>query len=139
MARGGSRVTLNRQALSALELGIADGLGELGRTIVETAEPPDAEPYGVGLVTSGGYLVFAGSKKVDGWHQEGRQPKKPRAARGSLRERIITLFVGWGFPGRFQEHGTIHHDPQPFARPAVRQVLPQAQEIVREGVAGRLG
>jgi hypothetical protein len=138
MARG-SRLLVNRAAMSRLELGIADGLAEVGRTILEVADPPDAAPFGTGLVTSGGFLVYAGAKKVDGFHQGGGQPKKPRAARVKGADGVVTLFVGWGFPGRFQELGTVNHGPQPFATPALNQVAPHIPDIVREHIRERMG
>lgn len=129
-----SRVVLARAGLDELRLAVADGLLEVGQTIVETADPPDATPYGEGLVTHGGVLVYADRKKVAGWSQRGTQPKKPRAARLG---RGITLLVGWGFPGRFQEFGTVHHRAQPFATPAAQEVMAQAGAIMAPIVKSR--
>lgn len=138
MARGPSaRVVLNRRTLSEMALAAADGLAEVGRTVLDVADPPDATPIGQGLVTSGGYLVYVNGKKVDGYGQDGKQPKPPRAARVS-KGAGIAVVVGWGFPGRFQEFGTIHHAPQPFATPARDQVTPQSASIMAPIVRGRL-
>lgn len=124
------RVVLNRAALSRLELAIADGLLEAGRTIIETADPPDSplEPYptGEGLPLQGGVLVYVDGKKVAGWSKRGVQPKKPRAARTPKGSMIA--IVGFGFPGRFNELKT------PFLSPAVDQVAPHVIPIVADAV-----
>ena len=138
MARKPSaRVVLNRQALDSLHLALAEGVEEIARTIVETADPPDATPFGVGLVTSGGWAVYAGSKKVGGGSLDGTQPNKPRAFRPEPTG--VTGIAGFGFPARFQEIGTVHHAAQPFFTPAVEQVAAQAGEIMKSVVGPRLG
>lgn len=133
----GARVVLNRQALDRLHLVIAEGVEEIARTIVETAEPPDATPFGEGLVTSGGWAVYAGSRKVGGGSLDGTQPNKPRAFKANPTG--ITGIAGFGFPARFQEVGTVHHDAQPFLTPASKQVSGHAGEIMRGVVGPRLG
>lgn len=138
MARKPSaRVVLNRQALDRVQLALAEGLEEVARTIVEVAEPPDATPFGEGLVTNGGWLVYAGAKKVGGGSLRGLQPKKPRAFRVQGTAGIQAI-VGFGFPGRFQEMGTIHHPAQPFFTPAVDATIPHAAEIMESVVRPRL-
>lgn len=124
-----ARVILNRSRLTDVGVALADGLSEVGRTYIEATDPPDAQPYGEGLVTSGGYLVYADGKKVDGWAQDGRQPKPPRAAKVSKGKGAV-LLAGWGFPARFQEHGTARHGAQPFATPALNRLLPHIAEIM---------
>lgn len=138
MARPSTRVMLNRSKLTILGEALADGIGEVCRTILEVANPPDAEPFGTGLVTQGGYLVYSGSTKVAGYGQDGRQPKKPRAFRVAGTAGI-TAAVGYGFPGRFQEIGTIHHGAQPFLMSAANQVVPHAAGIMESVVRPRVG
>lgn len=133
----GAKVVLNRQALDTLHLALAEGVEEVARTIVETAEPPDATPYGVGLVDSGGWAVYAGSKKVAGGSMDGSQPNKPRAFKPSPTG--ITGIAGFGSPARFQEVGTAHHGAQPFLWPAAMRVAGSAPAIMREIVGPRLG
>jgi len=132
-----SRVVLNRAALNEVDLAIADGLEEVVRSVVEAAQPPDAAPYGEGLVTHGGWLVYAGSKKVGGGSLDGRQPKKPRAFRvaGS---RMIQAIAGFSFPGRFQEAGTAKMAANPFLTPAAGRVVPHAPQIMKPAVSRRL-
>lgn len=145
MARKPSqRVVLAREALTAVGLAIADGLFEVGRTIIETADPPDSplDPYpiGEGLVKQGGVLVYVHGEKVAGWSQRGLQPAKPRARTSSSaaamadeRKGIVAL-VGWGFPGRLVNNGTINHPPNPFGSRAFDGVAPHAAEIIRDQV-----
>jgi hypothetical protein len=138
MARKPStRVVLNRAALGELHLALADGVEEIVRTVVETAEPPDATPFGEGLVTEGGWLVYDGSKKIGGGSIGGTQPKKPRAfaVRGTAG---IQGIAGFGFPGRFQETGTVNQPARPWFTPAAIRVKGAAAEIMRDVVGPRL-
>lgn len=138
MARKASaRVVLNRKALTEFGVIIAEGVEEVARTIVEVADPPDATPWGEGLVTRGGWLVYLGPKKIGGGGQDGRQPKKPRAFRVQGSD-VIQAIAGWGFPGRFQEMGTVHHAAQPFAMPAADRVVPHAARIMGPVVGPKL-
>lgn len=132
-----ARVVLNRQALDTVHLALAEGVEEVARTIVETADPPDATPYGVGLVRSGGWAVFAGSKKVAGGSQDGTQPNKPRGFRPEPTG--ITGIAGFGFPARFQEVGTVQQPARPFLWPAAMRVAGSAAAIMRDVVGPRLG
>jgi hypothetical protein len=141
MARGPTkRVVLNRQALTQVGLAVAEGMVAVGREILDVADPPDSplEPYplGEGLPKQGGVLGYFDGKKIDGYGQDGKQPKKPRRADV---KRGITVVVGWGFPARFNELGTVKHPAQPFASPAVDQVSPRVVDIIRRVVSARLG
>lgn len=138
MARKPStRVVMNRAALNEVDLAIADGLEEVVRTVIETAQPPDAPPYGEGLPAHGGWLVYAGANKVGGGSLDGRQPKKPRAFRvaGS---RQIQAIAGFSFPGRFQEAGTAKMRANPFLTPAAAETMPHAPAIMKPAVQRRL-
>ena len=131
MARKPSaKVVLNRAALSELDLAIATGVEELVRTVIETAEPPDATPFGEGLVTEGGWAVYAGSKKVGGGSLAGPQPRKPRGLK--LASDAITGIAGFGFPARFQEVGTVHQPSRPFLWPTAARVGRIAGDVMRE-------
>jgi len=136
MARGPSaRVVMNRRALNEVELAIADGIVDLGQAIVEAANPPDATPYGKGLVTRGGVLVYYGPNKVGGWAIDGKQPKKPRAFRVL---QGISAAIGFGFPGRFQEFGTVKMGAQPFFVKAFNAVGRLSSQVMRPTVSARL-
>lgn len=137
MAKPSARVVINRSKMTEVGLAIGDGMAEVMRTIVETADPPDATPFGEGLVTRGGYLVYQGPNKLAGWGQDGKQPKKPRAFRVAGTT-AITAIAGFGFPGRFQEQGTVHHPAQPFLWPTAQAVEPHIPEIMRPATSARL-
>lgn len=139
MARKPSaRVVLNRAALLRIDLALAEGVEEVCRTVVEVAgdAAPDATPFGEGLTTNGGWLVYAGSKKVAGGSLRGLQPKKPRDFKPEPTG--ITGMAGFGFPGRFQETGTVNHPAQPFFTPSAERVAAHAGEIMRGVVGPRL-
>lgn len=138
MARKPSaRVVLSRAALDELHLALADGVEEIARTIVETARPPDASPFGQGLVTEGGWLVYAGPRKVAGGSLRGLQPKKPRALKVAGTAGIVGI-VGFAFPARFQETGTVHQPARPFLMPAAVAVKDVAPDIMRSAVGSRV-
>lgn len=138
MARKRSaRVVLARKALDGVTLAVADGANAVVQRIVEVANPPDATPFGSGLVTRGGWLTYVGGKKIDGGGTDGRQPKKPRAFRPRSAGYIVAM-AGFGFPARFQEMGTVHHGSQPFLTPARDAVIPAIPGIVRQAAAYRI-
>lgn len=138
MARKASaRVMLNRANLTELGLALAEGLEEVARTVIETAKPPDATPFGEGLVTEGGWLVYVGPKKVGGGSLTGLQPKKPRSLKVAGTTTAVAI-AGFGFPARFQEIGTVHQPARPFLWPAALQVAPSAGVIMASIVGPRL-
>lgn len=137
MSKPSARLVLNRAALDTVRLAVADGVLEVARTMVEDANPPDATPFGVGLVQSGGWAVYAGSKKVAGGSLDGSQPKKPRALKTPAD--AITGIAGFGFPARFEEIGTVNQPARPFFMPAVVRVKGVAADIMREIVGPALG
>lgn len=136
MAKGRTaRVVLNRKAIDGVRLALADGVFAVAKTIVNEADPPDATPYGKGLVTNGGALLYVDGKKLDGMGLDGRQPGKPRSAKSSPGTVAI---AGFGFPGRFLEFGTVKMAAQPFFTPARDRVLPRATGIIRQASAYRI-
>ena len=54
MARGQSRVVLNREALHEIDRGMATGLELLAVKVMDTVRPPDAPEIGEGLVEAAG-------------------------------------------------------------------------------------
>lgn len=121
-----ARTVLNYKALDAISKGLADGMAILGKVIIAHTEPPDAEPFGKGLVTTGDYGVWVKGRKVAG------TATKPRAAR--LSKTGITLLVGYGFPGRFQELGTVRQPARPFFTPVVNRELPGLEDHLKSPV-----
>ena len=103
-------------------LALLDGFVEVGQRIIDTADVPDAAPFGEGLVTRGGVIGYAFGRRVRTMADDRTSDvKKPRAARTTRAG--IDVFVGFGFPGGFQELGTVHHAAQPFLGPATDAVL----------------
>lgn len=123
-----AKVVLHRESLDRMVLAVADGFHEAGMIGLEAAKPPDAEPYGKGLVTAGGTTTYVHGKKTAGYGQDGKQPAKPRAL--NVRESSIVTIVGFGFPGRFQEEGTARHPAQPFLTPAMLALQDDVPSIV---------
>lgn len=146
MAGVSAKVKLRKAALDEAVRIVADGAFEAGRVIVEIASanapdsPYDPYPTGEGLPKQGGVLAYVGGEKVDGWSIRGPQPAKPRAARVMVKSRFISVLVGFGFPARFAEGGTIRTPAQPFLAPARDQVGPQGvANIIGDVVRPQLG
>lgn len=137
MARTSTRVVMNRASLDAVTLAVADGINEVVQTIVVEADPPDATPYGAGLVTQGGWITYAGTRKVDGGSIDGSTPQKPRDVRLSGLNAVVGI-AGFGFPGRFQETGTVNHPAQPFVWPSLQRVEGRVAGIMAPAVRARL-
>jgi hypothetical protein len=137
MRKPNARVVLNRERLSQVGLAVADGLEHATKAIVENADPPDATPYGQGLVTTGGWLVYHRGKKVAGGSLSGKQPSKPRSYRPTQTDGISAI-AGYGFPGRFQETGTAHHPAQPFLWLAWLKVEPRLESIMAPAVRAHM-
>lgn len=118
------RVVVNRKALTAMEAGLVDTLEVLGERFVQTVHPPDATPFGEGLVTTPDWGVWANGRKVAG------TAPKPRAER--MRKGLIALLMGEGFPGRFQETGTVKQAPNPHVTPAALGVIDDLEGVARD-------
>lgn len=116
--RGQARVEINREALHDLDLAMAKGLEALAFRVLLETDPPDATPYGEGLVDRGGFVSYVDGKRVGASQADAR---KPRAFR--VRGQGASVAVGYGFPGRFQELGTERQPPRPFLSPAVMRVV----------------
>lgn len=113
--RGKARAVLNREALEQVDLAMAVGVERVAMRILEVVRPPDATPFGEGLVDRGGFISYVDGKRVGG-----DADQKPKAM--LVRGRGIVVGVGFGFPARFQEMGTERQPPRPFLTPAVMQV-----------------
>ncbi len=114
--RGKAKAILNRDALHQMDLGMAKALELLAFEVLGKVDPPDAAPFGEGLVESGAYLTY-----VDGRRVGGDADKKPKAMK--VRGRGVVVGVGFGFPGRFVEVGTVRQPPRPFLTPVVMDVV----------------
>lgn len=116
---------MNRAALAALTLGYADGLHEVGLAVHEAASVPDAPPYGRGLIARWGVATVVNRRRVA---SAGPVTNIPRD--GILPPASIGTVVGWGFPGRFLELGTVDTAAQPFLTPAMGSVTGGAGAVV---------
>lgn len=132
--RAKARVVLNRSAFEQIELANTDGLMAVAQEVIDNARPPDAPPYGQGLLQGGGWLAFLGNKKIGGQMQDGRNVSKPR----SLRVRDMVAIAGWGFPGRFVELGTVDTHAEPFLTRSVMEVEPRADVVLSQRIRARL-
>lgn len=122
---------MHRDTLDALQLGIADGLLELGNVILADAvktAPRDAEAArkrGVPMMAdTGGVQVWALGKRAAGiW---GPRPRRARAPKDE-----VVLIVGFGSPlAHLAERGTIKENARPFLLPAFDRHIPNASEFV---------
>jgi hypothetical protein len=123
-----ARVVLNRKAFDEINLAIADGLFAVAERVLEVVKVPDAPPYSKGLIQGGGAIAYLGTKKVNGTTIGGKQIKKPRALRTKAGEAVA--IVGFGFPARFVELGTLDTHAEPFLTPAVMAVAGSDAEVL---------
>lgn len=121
---------INRRAVDQVSLIVGDGLKAVGVAIVQATQPPDAPPFGEGLVRHGGTIVYVGKKKTAEWSIDGSTVKKPRALR--LEADKVQAGVGFDRPARFDEMGTIHQPARPFFWPAVRRTIPRIPGIMAQ-------
>ena len=130
MARRNNRVALNRAALDAITLGMADGLLALADAVIAATKVPDAPVLGVGLVEEGGTVAYVLGKKVGG------SAKKPSAMK--VRKLGVAIAGGFPFPARFAELGTVNQPARPFLTPALMATVPDAAPFIKAKVAERL-
>lgn len=121
---------INRKAVDQTALIIGDGLKAVGIAIVKETQPPDAPPFGEGLVRHGGTIVYVGKKKTAEWAIDGSTVKKPRSMR--LAEELVQAGVGFDRPARFDEVGTVKQAARPFFWPAVQRVVPRIPGIMAQ-------
>lgn len=139
MAKASVRVVANRAALETAVLAVADGMLEAGELMVRAARPPDSpfQPYptGEGLPKQGGWLGYVNGAKFGGGSLRGLQPRKPRS---DVPRTGIAIVVGFGFPARFVELGTVRVRARPFLTPAVMSIVPTADVVISAAVRRRL-
>lgn len=100
------RTTVNRREIERLRDANARGMAAMGQDILATTRPPDAPPFGEGLVDTGRFVVVQDGRAVAG---TGEVPRGWGDAKGT------DMLVTWGFPSRFLHTGTIKMRPHPFA------------------------
>jgi hypothetical protein len=121
------KTTINKRAVKALDDGLAAGLARVGALTIALATPhvPDQPPYGKGLVEKGAWGVFRDGERLDGTADLPRSA--PRTG--------FVLVVGYPFPARFNERGTVHQIARPFVDPAMVEALTRLPEEMKAGVA----
>jgi len=138
LANRQARIQLHRDSLTELQLGMADGLANLGLNIVLRAsaqaprDPESAARRGVPmLANTGGFQVWALGKRAAGvWE------KRPRAAR--VPKDQVVLLVGFGSPiAHLVELGTVKMAARPFLTPALLALIPNAGEYVTGAMSRR--
>lgn len=98
---------------------ISDGLYAVALRIAEAASSaaPDEPPFNVGLPRNYGVMQWALGKVVGAVSGTGSTAvSKPRGF--SAKGTEAAAVVGFGFPGRFNELGTVHQPSRPFLGPA---------------------
>jgi hypothetical protein len=128
------RTVLNRERLQDVDRAMATGLERLAEDVLERADVPDAPPYGVGLIENGAYISYVDGKRIGG-----TADKKPKSFK--VRGRGVSIAVGYPFPARFNEMGTVKQPARPFIAPAVIAVLGNralVEEAVKAGLAANL-
>ena len=118
-----TRVVLNRETLHEVDLAMVQGFEAMAAQVVAVAGTPDAAPYGVGLIESGSWISYVDGKKVGG-----TATKKPKNMK--VRGQGVATGVGYGFPAKFNEMGTINQPARPFLTPAVMRVVGDSGIVV---------
>jgi len=125
-----SRVELNRAAVGEVFAAMGYGLLALADAMLANTHPHDHEPFGQGLVRAGGTAVWVNGKKTGG------KASKPRELR--LQNPGAAAIVGYGFPGRFEELGTVDTPAHPFLTPGVMGLAPDAEVYISPAMRRRL-
>lgn len=136
-----ARVVMNRAALDAAQLGIADGLTEIGGRIVADyaanapRDPEAAAARGVPMLAdTGKFVVYALGKKVGG--DEGGTGK-PRGMRTPKDQVVLGVWVASPI-AHLVELGTVKMQARPTLIPAFDRALPGAAQLIPEGIAARV-
>jgi hypothetical protein len=115
-----ARVVFHRDVAQRLRLGIAEGQAELGRRILETAYPNVPVRTGA-LRESGSFAVTVDGELVAG------------DAEVPSREPGVAVFVGYAWPARALELGTIYVTPRPWLTPAIVERSADAAPLMADG------
>jgi len=121
-ARSKVRVEMARGRMAEHDRGMVKGLEFLALEVLMRTKPPDAPAYGEGLVDEGCIISYLDGKRVGG--DADKKPKSLRAGKGAL------VAVGFPFPARFQEMGTVNQPPRPFLTPVVMEVVGDAATVI---------
>lgn len=139
LARRGAQVVMNKAAVDALQMGMADGMIALGEGILAdaTAHAPDAPPLGEGLIKSGVMAVWALGKLVSGDIGKAASKNKPRGMK-TPKDQVV-MFVAFEAPhSHLLERGTVNMPAQPFLLPAFNRGVPGASRFVVPAMGKRV-
>lgn len=135
-----ARVVMNRAALDELQLGMADGLLEVGRRIIAEArdraprDPAIAEARGVPMMAdTGNLVVYALGKKVGG--DEGGTGK-PRGMKTPKDQAVLGVWFSSPI-AHLVELGTVKMRAQPFLTPTLADNLGDVGPYVRKAMSAR--
>lgn len=133
ISRGGRYRVRMRVNTDPVILAVADALVAVGEDMLATVEPsvPDAAPFGQGLVTRGGVAGYVHGKRID----HNTDVKSPRHFRPN--KNGMDVIVGFGFPARFQEAGTVHQPARPFLAPVGHAYGPRLGGMLHDGFRER--
>jgi hypothetical protein len=133
LARRAARIQWNHDALDELELGMADGLAELGDVIIAdaTEHAPDRPPIGVGLVETGKSAVWVRGKKVSGDLDKPKRMKMPL-------DQVVMVATFTSPIAHFAELGTVTEPARPFLLPAFNRHVPGAAAFVVPAMGKRM-
>ena len=131
-------------ALDAAQLGIADGLIEIGARIVADyaanapRDPEAAAARGVPMMADQGVsAVFAGGKLVGGDTTKTASQNKPRGVRTPKDQVVLVAYVASPL-AHLVELGTVKMQARPTLIPAFDAALPGAAQLIPEGIAARV-
>jgi hypothetical protein len=117
-----ARTVLNRSKLDEIHGGFVDAMAEIGARTLATAAPNVPDDPTTAATIVGDWGVWSDGKKVAG---NGTKPRSVSVKEG------ITLLVGFPFPMRFHEEGTIHEPARPVLTPAMIEVLPETGPAIK--------
>lgn len=139
LARRGAQVVMNKAALDAAQLGIADGAIELSNVILAdaTANAPDAPPYGAGLVESGAATVWALGKLISGDVNRAASKNKPRGAK-TPKDQVVMFVAFRATHAHLLELGTVNMAAHPFLLPAFNRHVSGAERFVTPAMGKRI-
>ena len=148
IANRAARVVMNRAALDAAVIGMADGLLEVGQRVLDDAsrgpggsgvgslrDPAAAARRGVPeMLSTGHVVVYANGKKVGG--DEGNTGK-PRGMKTPQGQAVLGIWFSSPL-AHFGELGTIKEIARPFLTPAFNRNIGGASETVVPAMGKRI-
>lgn len=144
LARRGAVVVMNKAAIDALQMGMADGLIELGERIIADAranaprDPETAAKRGVPMLADTGFAsVWALGKLVSGSTAVAASKNKPRGLK-TPKDQVV-LVTAFASPiAHLVELGTVKMNARPFLIPALNANVDNAARFVVPAMGKRV-